>query len=144
MDEANKYFKKAILKDALYRKKKKIYYRDELDNQMEHFLENKLVNENLPYSQFLKNKDYNRLKTPIMKYLDQNDYFDVNPYNNKSINLGQSGLKYNTILNPRVQYKTNKYLFPDIETPSQKLLFHSLTKENERKHQNIYFFAKNE
>jgi hypothetical protein len=114
MDEANKYFKKAILKDALYRKKKKIYYRDELDNQMEHFLENKLVNENLPYSQFLKNKDYNRMATPMMKYLNKNDYFDVNPFNNKSLDLGKSNLKYDTILNPRLQFKTNRYLFPEI------------------------------
>ena len=114
INEENNYFKKACLRDILYNNNKKKFYRKVLDNQVGHIIENKLVNENLSYSQFLKNKDYNRLKTPIMKYLDQNDYFDVNPYNNKSINLGQSGLKYNTILNPRVQYKTNKYLFPEI------------------------------
>ena len=114
MKQKNDYFKRMMIKDALYNKKKIKYYKDELDNQMEHFLENKLVNENLKYNQFLKNKDYNRLKTPMMKYLNQNDYFDVNPYNNKSINLGKSNLKYDTILNPRIQFKTNKYLFPEI------------------------------
>ena len=113
-DQAYKYWKKAILKEDLYRRKKKRYYRNELDNQMEHFLENKLINENLPYSKFLKNKDYNRMPTPIMKYLNRNDYFDVNPYTNKSIDLGKSNLKYDTILNPRMQFKTNKYLFPEI------------------------------
>ena len=113
-DQANKYWKRAILKEDLYRRKKKRYYRNALDNQMEHFLENKLINENLPYSQFLKNKDYNRMPTPIMKYLNRNDYFDVNPFNNKSLDLGKSNLKYDTILNPRNQFKTNKYLFPEI------------------------------
>ena len=113
-DQANKYWKRAILKEELYRRKKKRYYRNELDNQMEHFLENKLINENLPYSKFLKNKDYISMPTPIMKYLNRNDYFDVNPFNNKSIDLGKSNLKYDTILNPRMQFKTNKYLFPEI------------------------------
>ena len=114
MKQKNDYFKRAMIRDSLYNKKKIKYYKSQLDDQMEHFLENKLMNENLEYSQFLKNKDYNRLKTPIMKYLNQNDYFDVNPYNNKSINLGKSNLKYNTILNPKLQIKTNKYIFPEI------------------------------
>ena len=114
MKEKENYFKRVCLKDALYNKNKIKYYKSELDHQMDHFLENKLNNENLPYSQFLKNKDYNRLKTPIMKYLNQNDYFDVNPFNNKSLNLGKSNLKYDTLLNPKIQFKTNKYLFPEI------------------------------
>ena len=112
--EGNEYFKRVKLKEALYNKNKIKYYKNQLDNQMKHFLENKLFKENLKYSQFLKNKDYNRLKTPIMKFLNKNDYFDVNPYNNKSIELGKSNLIYDTILNPRIQFKTNKYLFPEI------------------------------
>lgn len=78
----------------------------------------------------------------INNQLKHNDY--ISPFDKRSYFLGNSNLENNTILNPKIQYKTNKYLFPDIETPSQKLLFHSLTKENERKHKNIYFFAKNE
>jgi len=112
--EANDYYKRICLKNALYNKKKIKYYKNELDNQMEHFLENKLVNENLPYSQFLKNKDYNRLKSPIMQYLNKNDYFDVNPFNNKSVTLGKSNLKYDTIMKPKIQFKINKYIFPEI------------------------------
>ena len=112
--EKNDYFKRVMMKDAIYSLNKVKYYKNELDNQMEHFLENKLANENLEYTQFLKNKDYNRMKTPIMKYLNRNDYFDVNPYSHKSINLGKSNLKYDTILNPRNQFKTNKYIFPEI------------------------------
>lgn len=112
--EGNEFFKRVKLKEDLYNKNKIKYYKNQLDNQMKHFLENKLCKENLKYSQFLKNKDYNRLKTPIMKFLNKNDYFDVNPYNNKSIELGKSNLIYDTILNPRIQFKTNKYLFPEI------------------------------
>ena len=78
----------------------------------------------------------------INNELKHNDY--ISPFDKRSYFLGNSNLENNTILNPKIQYKTNKYLFPDIETPSQKLLLHSLTKENERKHQNIYFFVKNE
>ena len=114
MKEKNEYFKRVMIKDALYNKKKIKYYKNELDNQMEHFLENKLLNENMEYNQFLKNKDYNRLKTPIMKYLNQNDFFDVNPYSHRSLNLGKSNLKYDTLLNPKIQFKTNKYIFPEI------------------------------
>ena len=114
LKEGDDFFKRAKLKEALYNKNKIKYYKNQLDYQMKHFLENKLHNENLKYSQFLKNKDYNRLKSPIMKYLNQNDYFDVNPFNNRSINLGKSNLKYDTILNPKIQFKTNKYLFPEI------------------------------
>ena len=114
MKEKENYFKKVSLRNALYNKNKIKYYKSQLDHQMEHFLENKLVNENLPYSQFLKNKDYNRLKTPIMKYLNKNDYFDVNPFNNKSLNLGKSNLKYDTLQNPKILFKTNKYIFPEI------------------------------
>ena len=112
--EGNEFFKRVKLKEDLYNKNKINYYKNQLDNQMKHFLENKLFKENLKYSQFLKNKDYNRLKTPIMKFLNKNDYFDVNPYNNKSIELGKSNLIYDTILNPRIQFKTNKYIFPEI------------------------------
>ena len=88
--EGNEFFKRVKLKEDLYNKNKIKYYKNQLDNQMKHFLENKLFKENLKYSQFLKNKDYNGLKTPIMKFLNKNDYFDVNPYNNKSIELGKS------------------------------------------------------
>ena len=42
------------------------------------------------------------------------NFSKINPYTNKSIDLGKSNLKYDTILNPRMQFKTNKYLFPEI------------------------------
>ena len=54
------------------------------------------------------------MPTPIMKYLNRNDYFDVNPFNNKSVTLGKSNLKYDTIMKPKIQFKINKYIFPEI------------------------------
>ena len=87
-----------------------------LDNQVKHIIESKLSNENLSYKDFIKNNAYDRqkMKTPIREFLNKNDYVDVNPYNSRGNYLGESNLKNNTILNPRIQFKLNKYIFPTI------------------------------
>ena len=54
------------------------------------------------------------MRTPIREFLNKNDYVDVNPYNSKGNYLGESNLQNNTILNPRIQFKINRYIFPKI------------------------------
>ena len=59
------------------------------------------------------------MRTPVQVFLNKNDYVDVNPFNNRETTLGQSNLEYNTILNPRIQFKVNKYIFPKIVNSNQ-------------------------
>ena len=122
LSERNKYkkenddYNKLIMQDKIFDKEKKINYRKMLDNQVKHIIESKLSNENLSYKDFIKNNAYDRqkMKTPIREFLNKNDYVDVNPYNNRGNYLGESNLQNNTILNPRIQFKLNKYIFPTI------------------------------
>lgn len=112
----NEYYNKLFIEDQLKLKEKQKKYKNSLDNQIKHIIENKLNNENLSYRDFIKNNAYDRqkMKTPVREFLNKNDYVDVNPYNNRRSYLGESNLENNTILNPRIQFKINKYIFPKI------------------------------
>ena len=116
LKKENDIYNKMIIQDKLNNKEKQIIYKNLLDNQVNHIIQNKLTNENLSYKDFIKNIAYDRqkMKTPIREFLNKNDYVDVNPYNSRGHYLGESNLKNNTILNPRIQFKLNKYIFPKI------------------------------
>lgn len=94
---------------------KQRYYKKCLDEQIKNTISNKLVNENLKYSDIFGNNIYyeKRNKTPMRQFLNKNNYVEVNPYNcNRKYDLGESDLENNTILNSRIQFKMNKYMFP--------------------------------
>lgn len=116
LKKENEIYNKLILQDKLHSKEKQKIYKNLLDNQINHIIENKLSNENLSYKDFIKNIAYDRqkMRTPIREFLNKNDYVDVNPYNSRGNYLGESNLRNNTILNPRIQFKLNKYIFPKI------------------------------
>lgn len=44
--------------------------------------------------------------------MNRNKLVEINPYSMKKMELGDSNLPHNTILNPVFNYKYNKYLFP--------------------------------
>ena len=119
--EENDYYNKLIMKKKQNAKEKQRKYKFYLDEQIKNVINNKLSNENLSYREFIKNNAYERqkMRTPVQVFLNKNDYVDVNPFNNREISLGQSNLEYNTILNPRIQFKVNKYIFPKIVNSNQ-------------------------
>lgn len=119
----NDYYNKLAINSKLSLKESQRKYKNSLDNQLSHIIEYKLSNEKLPYQEFIKNRAYERqqMVTPVREFLNKNDYVDVNPYNNKQIYLGESRLENNTILNPRIQFKINKYLFPKIMNGKNKI-----------------------
>ena len=49
---------------------------------------------------------------PNFSLVKKSNFVEVNPYNAKRYDLGNSNLRYNTILNPMFNYNYNKYLFP--------------------------------
>ena len=52
------------------------------------------------------------LTTPQNNFMNRNKLVEINPYSMKKMELGNSELPHNTILNPVFNYKYNKYLFP--------------------------------
>ena len=100
-----------------YENEKKREYKEYLDRQIQEQIPIKLWKENYNERNFVNNnlfKDKNLYSSaPYFSTIKKNNsLIDVNPYNAKRYDLGNSNLRYNTILNPMFNYNYNKYLFP--------------------------------
>ena len=87
-----------------------------MDEQVQNNINNKLFNENLTLGDVVLNKFYlkNKSNAPNSNFLNKNRFVEVNPYNHRNYFLGNSSISNNVILNPQDQYKSNRYIFPQI------------------------------
>ena len=103
-------------------------YKSILDDQRKNKIISKLANENLTvndvniYPQYYKKMEteldkrtqrYYTVNVPGETFLNKNHYVEVNPYCKKQYNLGNSFLQHNPIINPVINYKYNRYMFPN-------------------------------
>ena len=110
----NNYFNNLAAQNLLGEKKSKMIYKKLLDEQIKNNINDKLMNENLSYEDIILNKNY-LLKNNNMtdrKFLNKNRYVEVNPYNQRNYDLGNSSLENDVIVNPQIIFKHNKYIFP--------------------------------
>jgi hypothetical protein len=114
----NNYFNSLAEQNLLGEKESKILYKNLLDQQIKNNITDKLMNENLTYNDIIQNRNYsiNNERVSERKFLNKNNFVDVNPYNRRNYFLGNSSLKNDVINNPRIIYKYNKYIFPQIAT----------------------------
>ena len=112
----NERIKKLEMEERLYEDEKKKVYKNLLDNQVKVKIPSKIGS--LYYShdftdtavKFKEPALY--LTTPQNNFMNRNKLVEINPYSMKNMELGNSNLPHNTILNPVLNYKYNKYLFP--------------------------------
>jgi len=100
-----------------YENERKKEYKEYLDRQIKEQLPIKLWKENYNERNFINNNNFFREKNlytsaPGFSIVKKSNFVEVNPYNAKRYDLGNSNLRYNTILNPMFNYNYNKYLFP--------------------------------
>ena len=110
----NNYYNSIATQNLLGEKKSKMIYKKLLDEQIKNNINDKLMNENLSYEDIILNKNY-LLKNNNMtdrKFLNKNRYVEVNPYNQRNYDLGNSSLENDVIVNPQIIFKQNKYIFP--------------------------------
>ena len=102
--------------ERLYEDEKKRVYKNLLDNQVKVKIPSKIGG--LYYSHDFKDNAVKfkepslYLTTPQNNFMNRNKLVEINPYSMKKMELGDSDLNHNTILNPVFNYKYNKYLFP--------------------------------
>ncbi len=112
----NERIKKLEMEERMYEDEKKRVYKNLLDNQVKVKIPSKIGS--LYYSHdftdtAIKFKEPNLyLTTPQNNFMNRNKLVEINPYSMKKMELGNSNLPHNTILNPVFNYKYNKYLFP--------------------------------
>ena len=112
----NKRIKALEMEERMYEDEKKKVYKNLLDNQVKVKIPSKIGS--LYYSHdftdtAVKFKEPNLyLTTPQNNFMNRNKLVEINPYSMKKMELGNSNLPHNTILNPVFNYKYNKYLFP--------------------------------
>ena len=112
----NERIKKLEMEERMYEDEKKRVYKNLLDNQVKVKIPSKIGS--LYYSHdftdtAIKFKEPNLyLTTPQNNFMNRNKLVEINPYTMKKMELGNSNLPHNTILNPVFNYKYNKYLFP--------------------------------
>ena len=112
----NERIKKLEMEERLYEDEKKKVYKNLLDNQVKVKIPSKIGS--LYYThdftdtavKFKEPALY--LTTPQNNFMNRNKLVEINPYSMKNMELGNSNLPHNTILNPVFNYKYNKYLFP--------------------------------
>ena len=106
--------------EKLYEDEKKRVYKNLLDNQVKVKIPSKIGS--LFYSNDFKDNviKFNNpslyLTTPENSFMNRNKLVEINPYSMKKIELGNSDLEHNPILNPVFNYKYNKYLFPRVNS----------------------------
>ena len=114
----NKFYNDLNTQNILDLKNSKIQYKNLLDEQVKNNINNKLLNENLTFGDVILNNFYlsekSKSNVPNTNFLNKNRFVEINPYNHRNYFLGNSSLQNNIITNPQVQYKTNKYIFPQI------------------------------
>ena len=103
--------------EKMYENEKKKEYRESLDRQIKENFPIKLYNENYNEKNFVKNTPFFNDRelynsSPNFSLVNKSDFVEVNPYNAKNYDLGNSDLENNPILNPMFNYNYNKYLFP--------------------------------
>ena len=54
--------------------------------------------------------EYLHVNAPEYNLINKSKFVEVNPYNPKKYDLGETDLNNNTILNPAFNYRFNKYL----------------------------------
>ena len=120
--ESQNFFKKKVFEEQLYEKKKKILYKNMLDEQINNQIMRIKDNSELRNSSLnlMKCLPHINIKEKIPSYilLKRRKFIDVNPYNKRKYDLGNTSLEYNTIINPKIQFKINKYLFPSLKKSS--------------------------
>ena len=103
--------------EKTYEDERKKEYKEYLDRQVQEQFPIKLWKENYNQNNFIENNNFFRNKNlyssaPNFSLIKKSNYVEVNPYNAKKYDLGNTNLRYNTILNPMFNYNYNKYLFP--------------------------------
>ena len=103
--------------EKTYENEKKKEYKEYLDRQIKEQFPIKLWKENYNEKNFINDNNIFRNKNlytsaPNFPLIKKSNFVEVNPYNAKRYDLGNSNLRYNTILNPMFNYNYNKYLFP--------------------------------
>ena len=112
----NERIRQLELEERLYEDEKKRVYKNLLDNQVKVKIPSKIGG--LYYSNDFKDNAIKfknpslYLTTPQNSFMNRNKLVEINPYSMKKMELGNSELPHNTILNPVFNYKYNKYLFP--------------------------------
>ena len=112
----NERIRQLELEERLYEDEKKRVYKNLLDNQVKVKIPSKIGG--LYYSNDFKDSAIKfknpslYLTTPQNNFINRNKLVEINPYSMKKMELGDSDLNHNTILNPVFNYKYNKYLFP--------------------------------
>ena len=137
------FYDKMEMEAKLYDNERKRQYREMLDEQRRTQVVKKLENENFtidsvninpqyykevelendvnvnnyPNSSRILNKSMStgkfRMKSPDHSFLNKNKFVEVNPFCKRNYNLGSSQLENNPILHPKIDYKFNRYLFPE-------------------------------
>ena len=103
--------------EKTYENEKKKEYKEYLDRQIKEQFPIKLWKENYNERNFINDNNLFKNKNlytsaPNFSLVKKSNFVEVNPYNAKRYDLGNSNLRYNTILNPMFNYNYNKYLFP--------------------------------
>ena len=105
----NERIKKLEMEERMYEDEKKRVYKNLLDNQVKVKIPSKIGS--LYYSHdftdtAIKFKEPNLyLTTPQNNFMNRNKLVEINPYSMKKMELGNSNLPHNTILNPVFNYK---------------------------------------
>jgi hypothetical protein len=112
----NERIRQLELEERLYEDEKKRVYKNLLDNQVKVKIPSKIGG--MYYSHDFKDNVVKfknpslYLTTPQNSFMNRNKLVEINPYSMKKMELGNSDLNHNPILNPVFNYKYNKYLFP--------------------------------
>jgi len=85
-------------------------YKKLLDEQIKN--NDKLMNENLSYEDIILNKNFLLKNNNMIDRKFLNRYVEVNSYNQRNYDLGNSSLENDVIVNPQIIFKHNKYIFP--------------------------------
>ena len=92
-------------------------YRQYLDQQVVQQLPRKLMDEGYTKDALTENtnmfqNEYLYVNAPDYNLINKSKFVEVNPYNPKKYDLGETILQNNTILNPAFNYRYNKYIVP--------------------------------
>ena len=157
--ENKNYYNNIEMNNKLIAQQKKYEYKKVLDEQVKTKAKTKLYNENFTvnqvninpqyYKDFDSNIYYNdnsskKERNPTPKFINNNKFVEVNPYNKKKYDLGNSYLKNNPILYPHIQYKFNKYIFPNNNNNNFTMGNRSLSTSQLNPIINYHFISKND
>jgi len=110
----NNYYNSLATQNLIGEQKSKLTYKHFLDEQVKNNINDKLMNENLTYDDLIQNKNYSFKRDYMSErnFLNKNNFVEVNPYNRRKYSLGNSFLTNDVITNPQIEFKHNKYIFP--------------------------------